>query len=135
MKKSARHKKSYGPFATLGIGILISAVIYVLFVLISSLILGGLDNPLGGLGIASLLSFFPPALISGFLISKLKGDGGVVAAGITSFIIALMLFLCSATVTQGSFPISSTLSYVAYVILAVMGGMLGRKSSRRRFKA
>ena len=135
MKTNARHKKSYGPFVGLGIGIAISAVTYVLFVLISSFTLGKIDNPLAGLGIASVVSFFPPALISGFIISKINGESGVIAAGVTSFIVALILFLCSATLTRGNVPISSILSYTAYVILAVTGGVLGRKRSGRRFRA
>ena len=135
MKTNSRRRKSHGPLASIGIGVIISIVLYLLFVLISSAVLGGLDNPLGGLGIASMMSFFPPAFISGFLISRIKGDGGVITAVTSAFLIALMMFLCSAVITQGNIPLSSTLSYIAYVILAVIGGMLGKKSSRRRFRA
>lgn len=135
MKTNARHKKSQGPIASIGIGVLILITFYVLSVLISSAVLGGLDNPLGGVGVASIVSFFPPALISGFLISKIKGEGGVITAGASAFTVALMLFLCCAVMTHGNIPLTSTLSYVAYVILAVMGGILGRRRGGRKYRA
>ena len=134
MKTGARHKKSQNPLASIGIGVLILVSFYALFVLISSAVLGGLDNPLGTLGIASIISFFPPAFISGFLISKMKGDGGIITAGASAFTVALLMFLCCAIMTDGNVPLTSTLSYFAYIILAIMGGILGKRRSGRKYR-
>ena len=134
MKTSVRHTKSRGPLGSIGIGLATSVALYLLFATIAAAVLGGLENPLGGLGVASMIAFFPPALISGFLISRLKGEGGVLIAGTSAFIFVLALFLCCAVITHGKIPFALVVSYIAYVILALMGGVFGKKHSRRRFK-
>lgn len=135
MKTSLRHTKSPGALCSIGIGILISVALYLLFSAIMAAVIGTLENPLGSLGIASMLSFFPTAFISGFLISKLTGEGGTLIAVASSFIFILALFLCCTVLTHGKIPFTLVVSYIAYEILAFIGGILGKKRSKHRHRA
>ena len=135
MKMFVRHKKAHGPLASLGLGLGVCICLYLLFSLIGAAVLGGIDNPLGGMGIASMLSFFPPAFFSGILISKFKGDGGVITAAVSALVFVLVLFLCCVVVTHAKIPFSSLISYIAYVVLTVIGGLLGKSRAKRRFRA
>ena len=132
MKAGYKHKKSRGPLAQIGIGTAISIILYLLFSLISAAVIGGLGDPLGAVGIASMISFFPPALISGFLISRLFGDGGTLTAGASAFIFVMLAFLCCVVLNHGKIPLTSIVSYIAYFILAVVGGALGKSRARYR---
>ena len=135
MKTSLRHTKSRGPLGSIGLGLIISVMLYLLFSLTAAAVVGTLENPLGSLGAASMISFFPTAFISGFLISKLTGEGGALIAGASSFIFILALFLCCTVLTHGKIPFTLVISYIAYVVLALIGGIIAKKRSRRRFRA
>ena len=135
MNINSRHKKSRGPAARIGIGVTVSLILYLILAVISAAVLSRINNPIGGVGIASMISFFPTALISGFIISRMKGEGGVLTAGASALIFVLMMLLCCAVLTRGKIPISTAISYTAYVILAIMGGAFGKKHAKRRFRA
>lgn len=132
MKTSLKHTKERGPIGTIATGLIISTALYLVLAAVCAAVLGKLSNPLGGLGAASLISFFPTALISGFIISKLKGDGGVIIAGASAFIFVLLLFICCAVINHGKIPFTPIISYAAYVVLSIFGAAFGKRRSRRR---
>ena len=134
MKRNKGHAKKGG--TTFGFAIITSVLVYTLSSLIAALILGATKNPLGGIGIASMLSFFFAAFISGLIISKRKGDGGIFLTAVASLFFVLVLFVCCAVITKGRIPISSAVSYLAYVTISIFGGVVAKKSGgRRRFRS
>lgn len=134
MKRNKGHAKKGG--TTLGFAIITSILVYALSSLIAALILGATKNPLGGIGIASVASFFFAAFISGIIISKRKGEGGILLTSVASLFFVLVLFVCCAVITKGRIPISSAASYLAYVVISVLGGAVAKKcGGRRRFRS
>ena len=135
MKKTARRASGHSAARTLGFGVLANIILCLLFALIAAAVLEKIKDPLGGLGIASMLTFFPTAVISGFMIPKFKGDGGTFIAFSAALTFVLLLFICSAITTRGNIPISTILSYLAYVVLEVIGSMLGKRRTTHRHVA
>ena len=131
MKFSKQRRKGRGAGATIAFGILLSAISFPVLALLTSLIISTTENPLGTIGICSLLTLLLSGALSGFFTTKFKGSGGVGASLIASLLFALILFSAGLIVNKGSLPLVTTVNLFAYIIVSLSFSALAAKKKRR----
>ena len=118
----------YMYFPALGI----SMITLFVFAFISSLIVYSTANPTNNLEIAALATLISAAIASGIIISRFKGDGGFVVAGLSSFAVVLIMLIIGIIISGGKTAPSAFLNYGCYVGISMLSAYLGRKRGRAR---
>lgn len=108
----------------------ISVLVIVLLSLLSSLIVSGLEDPGGVIGIFSLGSLLISAVVSGVMSSRIKGDGGLKFATLVALAVVLLMLLINVILCGGKVSGSSFMNYGCYMGVAVLSAFLGRKRER-----
>ena len=111
---------------------LLSGACILLFSLIFALIAGSLDDPTGNLGIFSLCAMLISAAISGFINSRIKGEGGVGFATLVALSIVLIMLLINVIACGGKISLSAFMNYVCYLGVSALASYLGDKRAVKR---
>ena len=132
MKKHRGIKTQRALPATLIFGVIIS--FSVLFV--TSLALAGLimttSNPVGSVKTVSLAALLVSGAISGFVISKRKGEGGFLASLLSALIFVGIIFALSLILTKGKVGGVVLMNGLCYLLVSAFSSLLAKKRERRR---
>ena len=134
MKRHRVTKKRQAPLAALlfGVSLSFSAIILVSF--IASAILFNTKTPIGKVDVASLISLLVAGALSGFAISKKKGEGGIVTASICSATSIAIMLLISLISGSGNIGGKSFMNYVCYILVSVFFAFIGRKREKKHHR-
>lgn len=105
-----------------------------LFVLsiIFAFILSALKNPLGSMKLASLLALLSCGAISGIVIARRSGEGGVKAALISAVIFSLIILAVALIATGGRVGGVHFMNSVCYILVSGISALLfGHKKAKR----
>lgn len=132
MKKHRGIKTQRALPGALVFGIIISFL--VLF--ITSLALAGLimttSNPVGSVKTVSLVALLVSGAISGFVISKRKGEGGFLASLLSALIFIGIIFALSLILTKGNVGGVVLMNGLCYLLVSAFSSLLAKKRERRR---
>lgn len=90
------------------------------------------NDPAKSIGIFSLVTLVLSAVISGVVITRMKGEGGAKFAGLSSLSLVLILFFVALIIEKGSVPLSAFMNYSCYVGISVIAAIFGKKREKRR---
>ena len=90
-----------------------------------------MENPTAMTGIFSLASLLLTAALMGFIISKLKGDGGMLISVLSSLLFCLILLTVGLIGTGGKLPLFIPINYLCYMGVAALFAFLGKKREKR----
>ena len=133
MKFYSHQKNGKGRRKTLIFGISFSAASFFILAFISSLAVSAFKNPLGIIGISSLITLLFSGALSGFCTAKFKGKGGIGEAGISALVFALILISAGLIMTHGNIPLLTFANMAAYLIISlIFAAIANRKGKARR---
>ena len=110
----------------------ISAGMLLICALIMAAIAYSGDDPTKNLGLFSLVTLILSAALSGAVISRLRGDGGIKFAGLCSIATVLLMLIIALITERGNIPGSAFMNYGCYVAISLLSAYLGRKREKRR---
>lgn len=110
--------------------LLFSALIIILFSLLSALILGQLSDPTASVGIFSLGTMLISAVASGILCIRLKEDGGLKFPALVSLAAVLIMLLINVIISQGKVSGGAFMNYACYLGTYTLSAFLGRRKKR-----
>ena len=115
-------------------GLLISVIMLPLFSLLAAFIAYSGEDPTGVIGTYSLIALLLSAAVSGFITSKMKGEGGWRTVLLTALTVVLIMLIAAVIITGGTPEISALMNYLCYIGISVLSGYLAlpRKKHRRR---
>lgn len=134
MKTNSRRKASLSlPYSVL-LSVIFSVLAFTVCALIGSAFLMMTENPTGKIKIASLIIFLVSGAISGFSVSALRKNGGILcailSAGITSILIIATGLLFSGGSTGGALFMNALCYMLVCALFSYLGGK--RPTKRRR---
>ena len=130
MKKHKR--KELGLGALLGIGTLSSLGAVFVMAFILALISSMTKDPTSLTGAFSLLALLLAGAVSGFVISRVNGEGGKLV-GILSSVIATSVMMIVGLIWKGGLlPLGALLNLFAFLAVGVLASILGKKRARKR---
>ena len=130
MKKHKRKELGLTALLLIGAAASVGAVFVVAFILafISSLT----KDPTSLTGAFSLLALILAGAVSGFVISRVNGDGGALV-GILSSVIATGVMIIAGLIWKSGFlPLGALLNLLAFLAVGILSSLLGKKRSRKR---
>ena len=130
MKKHKRKELGLTALLLIGAAASVGAVFVVAFILafISSLT----KDPTSMTGAFSLLALILAGAVSGFVISRVNGDGGALV-GILSSVIATGVMIIAGLIWKSGFlPLGALLNLLAFLAVGILSSLLGKKRSRKR---
>jgi len=131
MKKRKRTARSDGSFGSFLFGVLLSFGFLIILSLIAAIFLAGAKSPTKNLGAVSLAIFILGALISGFVNSKRKGDGGVLFSVIVSLTFSFILLVVSLVACGGKISGVHFMNCICYMLAASFAAFVGKRRERR----
>lgn len=131
-----KRKKELSLTALLLVGVAISIASIILFSFIFSVAASVTADPGSIIGLFSLLSLLLAGIGSGFIISKLFGNGSALPAFLSSVITAFLMCIIGLAIKGGAIHLSVLLNYLAYLgSVAVISLISTRKRSKKmKFK-
>ena len=130
MKYTSQKRKSKSLRSSLLFGISFSTLSFFTLVLLSSIILSKIKDPLGASGIASFAVLFVTGALSGFFTAKYKGDNGIFPVLISAFVFVIALLGAGLIGCGGKVSSITFINLVSYVILAMLFAVLAKKRGR-----
>ena len=131
MKKHRGIKAQRTLPGTLVFGVVVSFAI----LFIASLILAGLimttSNPIGSIKTVSLAALLVSGVISGFVISKRKGEGGFLASLLSALIFVGIIFAISLILTKGNVGGVVLMNGLCYLLVSAFSSLLAKNRGRR----
>ncbi len=135
MKKHRGSKKKTSLRSAVLFGVVFSCLSIIAVSFFASLLVSRLDDPSGNLGHASLASLLIAGAISGFAVSKYKGDGGISASLISSLITVFIMLAAALIGKSGNVGGGIFMNYLCYLSLAALSAFLGRgREGRKKHK-
>ena len=131
MKKRKNKKSKNTAIGTLLLGILFSFTVLIVLSLISSFLLIGLKNPTANIRIASLAVFLVTAAVSGFAVSKHRGEGGIAFSALTALAFIALLFALALIMSKGKISGVLFMNYLCYMLISSFAALLGSKKRKR----
>ena len=110
----------------------IAAASLVICAFVMALIAYSGEDPTKKVATFSLLTLIISAAVSGIIISRMKGDGGVKLAGFGSLALMILLLVIALITEKGSVPPSAFMNYGCFVGISLLAAYLGRKREKRR---
>lgn len=130
MKKHKR--KELGLTALISIGAAISVAAVFAMALILALISSLTKDPTALTGAFSLLSLVLAGAVSGFVISRVNGDGGTLV-GILSVVIATAVMIIVGLIWKGGLlPLGALLNLLVFLAVGVISSLLGKRKNKKR---
>jgi len=130
MKKHKRKELGLTALLLIGAAASVGAVFVMAFILafISSMT----KDPTSMTGAFSLLALILAGAVSGFVISRVNGDGGALV-GILSSVIATGVMIIAGLIWKSGFlPLGALLNLLAFLAVGILSSLLGKKRSRKR---
>ena len=131
----SRHKKrreAPGSITVMLLGVLASAILTALLSFIFSFIALSMANPDGAVGIFSIAALIITAAITGFTLSRVKGEGGVLLSTLSALLFTLILLLIGLIASGGALPLGCIINYVCFIAVSAISSLLGRRRGRTR---
>lgn len=129
MKKYKKKELGLGALLGIGSGASLICVFAVAFVLaaVSSLT----KDPTALTGAFALLTLLIAGAVSGFGISRLGGDGGVLVAILSSVVSTSVMILVGLILKKGALPLGAVLNLLAFLAVSVVFALLGKRRIKR----
>ena len=121
-----------GKVSALLLGALFSLLLVVGCSAIASFISLFLDDPTGHAGILSIGASLIAGALSGFILGRRYGDGGVRHSALCTGLCALLMTVIGAIISGGLPNASALINHVCFIGVGVLFSMLGKKRQRRR---
>lgn len=126
-----RRKKELGLSALLAIGASASAL-SVFAVAFALAVISSLTNdPTSLTGAFSLLALVIAGAVSGFLISRLNGDGGVLVSILSSVISTSVMILAGLIIKKGALPLGAVLNLLVFLAVSIVFSLLGKRRTKK----
>ena len=130
MKKHKRKELGLGALLAIGAVASVGAVFVMAFIL--ALISSMTKDPTSLTGAFSLLALLLAGAVSGFVISRVNGEGGKLV-GILSSVIATSVMMIVGLIWKGGLlPLGALLNLFAFLAVGVLASILGKKRARKR---
>lgn len=129
MKKYKKKELGLGALLGIGSGASLICVFAVAFVLaaVSSLT----KDPTALTGAFTLLTLLIAGAVSGFGISRLGGDGGVLVAILSSVVSTSVMILVGLILKKGALPLGAVLNLLSFLAVSVVFALLGKRRIKR----
>lgn len=134
MKYKNYGKKLKSNRSTLIFGMLFNTATFFILVLIASIIILSLKNPLGASGAAAFCVLFMTGALSGFFTAKYNGGKGVFCSGLCSIIFALIIFGAGLILCGGRVMGVTVINLISYVAISFIFAMLATKEKKRKIR-
>ena len=125
------NKKATLPRALIS-GVGISFAILLIFSRIFSGIIMTASNPTGSIKTVSLVTLLVSGAVSGFVISKAKGDGGTFTSLLSSLVFIGIILAVSLILTKGRVGGTIFMNCLCYFLISLFSSFLAKKRYRRR---
>lgn len=116
----------------LSLGICFGSAVIVAFIL--ALVANSSANSTENIPLFALVTLVISAAVSGVVISRMKGSGGVKFSALVSLAFVLILLLISVIVGKGSVAPSAFMNYASFLGVCVLSAYLTRKRGRTQRK-
>jgi putative membrane protein (TIGR04086 family) len=126
-------RKDKSSLKTILLSTVFSGAVLILIMLIMSFICYKTQDPVAPAGITSVLSLMLTAFISGFCITRYKGEGGVLCAVLSATLFVLILLLISLIIKGGKVSIYILLNYTCYVLISTLISFFASKKRTKRY--
>lgn len=134
MKKHRGIKVKKTPLGTIAFGIIFSFSAIIIISFIASAILMTSKNPTGSLSFVSFIAFLVAGAISGFIISRYKGDGGIGASVLVSLIFVAVMLAISLISAKGKVEGGAFMNLLCYMLISSFTAFLGRKREKKHHR-
>ena len=129
MRKHKRKELGLTALMLLGAAFALAVIVAVSFVL--SIISSMTKDPTSLIGAFSLIALILSGAISGFVTSKVNGDGGVLIAALSSVISAFAILAIGLIWKGGAIKLSVPLNLIVFIAVSVIASLLGKKRPKR----
>ena len=129
MKKYKRKELGLTALMLLGAGFAMAVTVAVAFTL--AIISSFTDDPTALTGAFSLLALILAGAISGFVTSKVNGDGGVLIGVLSSVIAAALILIIGLIWNGGSLNLGVILNLASFIGVSVLSALLSKKFARK----
>ena len=129
-----RHKRNenISSLTVLLLGTLASGIIFTVLSLAFAFILFSFKDPASLVPIASMIALLVTGAILGFAIPKVKNDGGIVIALLSSLLFTLILLMIGLIVGKGEVSVTVFINYICFIAISFLFSLLGRRKHSRR---
>ena len=130
MKKHKRKELGLGALLVIGTVASVGAVFVMAFIL--ALISSMTKDPTSLTGAFSLLALLLAGAVSGFVISRVNGEGGKLVGILSSVIATAVMMIVGLIWKGGLLPLGALLNLFAFLAVGVLASILGKKRARKR---
>ena len=130
MKKHKRKEFSLPILLLMGAGFALCTVIAVSLIL--SIVAYLTSDPTAMIGAFALLSLALAGAISGFVTSRVNGEGGVLVGVLSAMICAAVMLAVGIVCKGGLLPLSAVLNIAVLVATSSFSALLGKGKHKRR---
>ena len=130
MKKHKRKELGLGALLVIGTVASVGAVFVMAIIL--ALISSMTKDPTSLTGAFSLLALLLAGAVSGFVISRVNGEGGKLIGILSSVIATAVMMIVGLIWKGGLLPLGALLNLFAFLAVGVLASILGKKRARKR---
>ena len=134
MRKSSSGKRGTSPLMNLLIGTLIGAGIFLVVLLFVTFVTGRTKDPGGTVRLLSLPVFLLSAAVTGFVLGRRNGEGGLRLTALSTLLFLLILLLIGMLLSGGHLSWQVLLYDVGYFLTALLCSLPGTKKKRKRHR-
>ncbi len=134
MRKSSSGKRGTSPLMNLLIGTLIGAGIFLVVLLFVTFVTGRTKDPGGTVRLLSLPVFLLSAAVTGFVLGRRNGEGGLRLTALSALLFLLILLLIGMLLSGGHLSWQVLLYDVGYFLTALLCSLPGTKKKRRKHR-
>ena len=130
MKRYKRKEFGFPALVFMGAGFAL-AVVVVTALLFSALAYFTAD-PTAMTGAFSLLTLLVSGAVSGFVTSRVNGEGGSLVSAVSAVIAALLIIAVGLIWRGGLLPLGAVLNTVAFTVISCASAVFGKKRKKRK---
>lgn len=134
MRKSSSGKRGTSPLMNLLIGTLIGAGIFLVVLLFVTFVTGRTKDPGGTVRLLSLPVFLLSAAVTGFVLGRRNGEGGLRLTALSTLLFLLILLLVGMLLSGGHLSWQVLLYDVGYFLTALLCSLPGTKKKRKKHR-
>ena len=90
------------------------------------------NDPTATTGAFSLLTLLISGAVSGFVTSRVNGEGGSLVSAVSAVIAALLILAIGLIWRGGLLPLGAVLNTVAFTVISCASAVLGKKKKKRK---
>lgn len=130
MKKHKRKEFGLTTLMLLGAAFSLAVILVVSFIL--SIISSMTKDPTSLIGASALISLIISGAISGFVTSKVNGEGGVLISTLSSVITAFTILAIGLIWKGGAIKLNVPLNLLVFIAASVISALLAKKTNRKK---